>query len=57
MRMYLYLGKFGHIGDTGLDLGEEGRDLLELLEPEQGVAGGVLEQDEVGSHVDTRTRV
>ena len=45
-----YLGKLGHIGDASLDLGEEGGDLLKLLEPEQSVAGGVLIQDEVRSH-------
>ena len=49
----LYLRELGHIVDAGLDLREEGCNLLKLLEPEQCVAGGVLEEDVVRGHDDT----
>ena len=45
-----YLGKFGDISDALLHLGEEGGHLLELLQLEERVAGGVLVQDEVWGH-------
>ena len=45
--------ELGHIVDAGLDLREEGCNLLKLLEPEQCVAGGVLEEDVVRGHDDT----
>ena len=44
------MGKFRDIIDTVLDLRQEGGNLLELLEPEQGVAGCVLVQHKMWSH-------
>ena len=48
--VFFYLRKFGDISDALLHLGEEGGDLLELLQLEESVAGGVLVQDEVWGH-------
>ena len=45
-----HLRKFGDISDALLHLGEEGCHLLELLQLEESVAGGVLVQDEVWGH-------
>ena len=45
-----HLRKFGDISDALLHLGEEGCHLLELLQLEESIAGGVLVQDEVWGH-------
>ena len=44
------LRELGHVRDALLHLREEGGDLLELLQPEESVAGGVLEQHKVWGH-------
>ena len=44
------LRELGYVSYALLHLGEEGCDLLELLEPEEDVPNCVLKQHEVGSH-------
>ena len=51
------LGELGYVSDTLLHLGEEGGNLLELLEPEEAIPGPVLKQHEVGGHGGERDNI